>query len=255
MLSTLILIGCKEEVSDATPVENNLEVNRQYRPFIHHFSSTGCGPCGRFGVPVLNKVANEMGDSVFAFITHFKYNDPFITSSSQALEDAILAEWYSPQIWLENENRTFDLLGLDTTTAAEKAKTILRNELTKPAEAHIGLRANLKDNNRTDVELVVQNATDKQATFYIEVYGMEDGIVASQAGPPSNVITHVRVNRGGFYGEMGKKIILEAGAEFRDSFEYIPCWTCNPSGIYFNAIVWKQTASGKYEYVNGLEVK
>lgn len=117
------------------------------------------------------------------------------------------------------------------------------------------MQANLKDDNRTDVELVVQNATDIQATFYVEVYGMEDDIVASQAGPPSNVINHVRVNRGGFYGEMGKEITLDAGAEFRDSFEYIPCWTCNPSGIYFNVIVWKPNSLGKFEYVNGLEVK
>lgn len=108
LLGTLILTGCKKEINDEPQTENKLEVNRQYRPFIHHFSSTGCGPCGRFGVPVLNKVAEEMGDSIFAFITHFKYNDPFITASSQAIELAILAEWYSPQIWLENKNRTFD---------------------------------------------------------------------------------------------------------------------------------------------------
>ncbi len=255
MLLIFSLAGCKEEVNKTPNDNKKLEANQKYRPFIHHFSSTGCSPCGRFGVPVLNNVANEMGDSVFAFITHFKYNDPFITSSSEAIEQAILDEWYSPQIWIENTNLTMDLLNYDVSAATEYAKNLLRKEIKKPAEAYLGLRTNLKDNDRTDVELVVQNASSAKATYYVEVYGIEDGIVASQAGPPSNIITHVRVNRGGFYGNMGKEITLEAGAEFRDSFEYIPCWTCEPKGVYFNVIVWKQNTSGKYEYVNGLEVR
>lgn len=254
-LISIFWFSCKDVVNEIPQVENKLEVNRQYRPFIHHFSSTGCGPCGRFGVPVLNKVADEMGDSIFGFITHFKYNDPFITESSQAIEKGILSEWYSPQIWVENENITFDLLRLDVNTASELAKSILREKTTNNAEAYIGMQTTLKANSRTDVELVVQNATDSTITFFVEVYGMEDGLVASQAGAPNNLATHFRVNRGGHYGEMGKEIKLEPGAEFRDTFEYIPCWTCEPNAVYFNAIVWKQNASGKYVYVNGLEVK
>ncbi|MEY2923945.1 MAG: hypothetical protein RLZZ337_485, partial [Bacteroidota bacterium] len=249
------LYGCKEQINETNENPTELKVDLNYRPIVHHFSSTGCGPCGRFGVPVLQQVANDMGDSIFAFITHFKYNDPFITESSQSIEQGILAEWYSPQIWVENKNITFDILGKDVQVAAEDVKNLLRSETKKSAEAYIGLRKSLKENDRTDVELVVKNATDQVATFYVEMYGMEDGIVASQAGPPSNVITHMRVNRGGFYGQMGKEIKLAANADFRDEFEYIPCWTCNPKAIYFNVIVWKKNSENKFEYVNGLEVR
>ncbi len=125
----LMFSSCKEEAvvkDDIQPEENQVEVDKFYRPFVHHFSSTGCGGCGRFGIPVLSQTADEMQDSIFAMITHFKYNDVFITPSSQAIEQAILSRWHSPQIWVENEEITFEIYQLSIANAVKETKKRLR---------------------------------------------------------------------------------------------------------------------------------
>jgi len=80
----LFAVSCQDEspeVQDEEPMQE-LQVDRRYRPLAHHFGSNGCSPCGRIGIPVMEALANEMADSVVPFITHFKYNDTFIKSSS-----------------------------------------------------------------------------------------------------------------------------------------------------------------------------
>ena len=62
------LSSCTEETPVTEEVQNGVEVERVFRPFLHNFSSTGCGPCGRFGIPLLNEIGDEMGDSIFPFI-------------------------------------------------------------------------------------------------------------------------------------------------------------------------------------------
>ncbi|MFB1013426.1 MAG: hypothetical protein QMC68_06710 [Bacteroidia bacterium] len=81
---TLSAVSCQDETPEVQEEEpaQELQVDRRYRPLAHHFGSTGCSPCGRIGIPVMEALANEMADSVVPFITHFKYNDTFITSSS-----------------------------------------------------------------------------------------------------------------------------------------------------------------------------
>ncbi|MFY0644717.1 MAG: hypothetical protein JXR19_09660 [Bacteroidia bacterium] len=253
----LSVFACKEEAT-TVPTSNNteeLKVDERYRPLIHHFSSTGCGPCGRFGIPVLSQVAQEMGDTVLPLITHFKYNDPFITSSSEAIEQAVLVQWYSPQIWVNSNNITFSILNDNIPTAVEKTKSLLRAQLSNEAEAYVGLKSSYNANERYDVDWLIKNNTTDSATFHVEVYAMEDGIVASQAGADPFVSTHFRVNRGGHYGNMGKKVALGGDETMSFDFEFIPCWVCEVDKQYFNIIVWKETSPGRFSYVNGLEVK
>jgi hypothetical protein len=86
---TLFAVSCRDETPEVKEVQEpvqELQVDRRYRPLAHHFGSTGCSSCGRIGIPVMEALATEMADSVVPFITHFKYNDPFITSSSEAIE-------------------------------------------------------------------------------------------------------------------------------------------------------------------------
>ncbi len=246
------ILSCQEElVQEPVQTDATLKVDYQYRPLIHHFSSTGCGPCGSFGIPVISQIADQMGDSILPLITHFKYNDPFITESSKAIESAILNQWYSPQIWIENSNITYDIIYDNIPVAVDKASKILRKKISNNAEAYVGVKAALNTNQRYDLEYLIENGVDDSATYFVEVYAMEDSIVASQAGANPFVSTHYRVNRGGFYGGMGLEVKL-AGKEKRlESLEFVPCWVCDPLEQYFYIIVWKEVSAGRFEYVNG----
>ena len=192
-----------------------------------------------------------MGDSVFPFITHFKYNDPFKTESSAAIEQAILNQWHSPQLWVNNTEITFDILGMTIPDAVEDTKRRLRAKLSEKAEAFIGVEAMIREDQRYNVHFAIQNNTAETAVFHVEVYGMEDSLIAAQAGADPYHKAHLMVNRGGHFGGMGKPVTLQAGAVHEEVVEYIPCWGCIPEDVYFNVVVWKELPSGKYEYVNG----
>lgn len=253
-LALLSLWSCKEQMPGNEPESNTREdppvIDRTYRPFLHSFTSTGCGVCARFGIPVFQEVASEMGDSILPLITHFKYNDPFINQSSLTIEKAIVQHYSSPQIWIENEEITRKIIGKEISEAAEWCKTALRKETNKNADAYLGLEAAHNERGRFDLAIAVENASGESKTYHIEVYGHEDSIWASQSGtwPPPH---HYWVNRGGHYGGMGKKVELSVGAVFSDRFEYIPCSDCKTGNMYFLAIVWEQMPDESYRYVNG----
>lgn len=231
---------------------NNAMVERRYRPFLHNFTSTGCGVCARFGIPVFEEVASSMGDSILSLMTHFKYNDPFINESSLAIEKAVLQHYSSPQIWIENEEITQSILGQSIEQAAERCKEELRAGFQQATPAYLGLHVEQNASGRFDVDLAIENADQQEHKFFIEVYGHEDSIWASQSGiwPPPH---HFYVNRGGYYGDMGREIILKAGEIWGDQFEYIPCTACKIEKMYFIAIVWKLDTNGRtYRYVNGI---
>lgn len=254
-LAFTLLLSCKKQETEAVEQSQNtdeLVVDEIYRPLIHHFSSTGCGPCGRWGIPTLDRVAELMGDSIVPLITHFKYNDPFITPSSTAIENGFLNEWYSPQIWIDNEDRTFPFIYDEIETAAKKYSDVLRSKIKSKAEAYVACRYSLNANDRYDIDIAVQNNNNDSAEFFVEVYAMEDNIEASQAGADPFVMMHQKVNRGGFYGDMGKRVKLAAGERFDESVEFIPCWVCNPKEQYFYVMVWKEVSPGRFEYVNGM---
>lgn len=256
---TLFAVSCRDETPEVKEVQEpvqELQVDRRYRPLAHHFGSTGCSSCGRIGIPVMEALATEMADSVVPFITHFKYNDPFITSSSEAIEAGMLEQWSSPQFWLNSTNITSEILSSNIPAVTVAYKQRLRAAFSQSADAFVGARYVRKENMRYDFDVLIENVAASEQTFFVELYTIEDGLVASQAGANPYVATHKNVNRGGYYGDMGKEITLAAGAEFSDSFELIPCSGCaTDGGLYFYVIVWQKTSSGKYAYVNGKVLK
>lgn len=257
-LISVIVFACKEKtiepgVEDKT--SSAPEIQEVYRPLIHHFSSTGCGPCGRWGVPTLDRVAELMGDSILPLITHFKYNDPFITSSSMAIEQAFLDEWYSPQIWIENEDRTFPFIYDNIETAAIKYAEVLRNRINHSPEVFLGGSSQHNADDRYDVAFALKNNSSDSVEIHLEVYAMEDGVEASQAGADPFVMMHDKVNRGGHFGGMGKKILLGPGQRIDESIEFIPCWVCDAKEQYFYIIAWKEVSPGRFAYVNGMVLK
>ncbi|MFT4523748.1 MAG: hypothetical protein ACI8ZN_002704 [Bacteroidia bacterium] len=256
---SVTLFGCKEEkvITDSKPDETEiqLDVDYHYRPFLHFFTSTGCGGCGRFGIPVFESVANQMGDSIMALPTHFKYNDKFIRASSNAIEKALVVTYHSPQIWVEETEFTYDILNFSIPKAAAYTAAKLRTEFSSNAEAYVGLRYSKKENGRIAVTLAVENGLDQETSFVYEIYSMEDGLVGSQAGGNPFVAKHCRVNRGGYYGGMGKAHVFAAKQKVIEEVEFIPCVECVSDELYFLAIVWQDLGNGRYKYINGRTFK
>jgi hypothetical protein len=249
------LHGCKEDVAQVTNEAAPLEADLVYRPLFHHFSSTGCTPCGRLGVPTIKRIEREMGDSVLTLITHFKYGDPFITESSKSIEQAILFEWYSPQLWVNNENISPISIYNGVDNAVIVAKNKLREAKLEGGKAFVGVQYTERADNRFDVEIIVQNGANDSATYFVEIYTMEDSLIAAQAGNDPYVATHYGVNRGGYYGKMGKEIKLGSGEKFRESLKIVPCYGCTNRNLYFYLILWEKLPNGKYGYVNGKQIR
>ncbi|MCB9240223.1 MAG: hypothetical protein H6608_03760 [Flavobacteriales bacterium] len=251
--------SCKDDAQTQEPVAESsqpeVSIDKQYRPLLHLFTSTNCGGCGRFGIPVFSTVAEEMGDSILALPTHFKYEDPYINETSLAIEKAIVQSYHSPQIWVNEKEITYTILPYSLANAQAKTKELLREQLSKEPEAYVGLEYKFKSNGRYEVRYAVErNAATKQRLL-VEVYAMEDGLIASQAGADPYVATHYRVNRGGYYGKMGTVIPAEVGGITRKTIEVVPCWNCSATDLYFYIVVWRELSGGRYEYVNGKVVK
>jgi hypothetical protein len=261
LVSTLVLflLACKEEPppinnTDDTKKTEELavpSVDTKYRPFLHLFTSIHCGGCGRFGIPVSDNVADEMGDSIFMLPTHFKYNDVFINNSTLAIEKALVVTYHSPQLWVNKKEHTYQIINLSHQEAGEFLKAELRKEFDADPGLHLGLDYKLKENGRYEVVLAVENSAADTASYFYEVYGMEDGLNEVQAGNTPYRRDHDRVNRGGYFGEMGKMHNFDANEQIVERFEYVPCLGCTPENLYFSVVAWKDLGSGRYEYVNG----
>lgn len=245
----------KPVVKQETTTIEHPSIDSTYRPLLHFFTSTGCGGCGRFGIPVFSAVASAMGDSILPLPTHFKYNDKFIGESSLAIEKAIVSHYASPQIWVNMDEITYSIIQYSNADAIEKTKVFLREAMKSEAPAFLGLKAELKANGRFDVALSIEKKSETVGDMYYEIYGLEDGPIGSQAGADPFVATHYRVNRGGYFGGMGKKLEAEVGEVIYENIEYIPCVDCDGTNIYFYAIIWQETNPGKFEYVNGIQFK
>ncbi|MBO6515534.1 MAG: hypothetical protein JJ975_03195 [Bacteroidia bacterium] len=259
----VFLMACGENTSPVEEPTKNTnttelpspEVDRKYRPFLHFFTSIHCGGCGRFGIPVSELVAEEMRDSILMLPTHFKYNDVFINNSTLAIEKGLVKTYHSPQLWVNTEEYTYSIIGMDHNSAADYLKNKLREELNNDPGAYVGLTYKMKDNGRLDVKVAVENANDTEAEYYYEVYGMQDSLNEVQAGNNPYRRDHHRVNRGGKYGEMGRMHAFEGNERIEDHFEYVPCQGCEAEKLYFYVIVWKSVGNGRFEYVNGKEFR
>ncbi len=255
----LLIIGCKDDqITIDEPINNNgdknivaPEVDKTYRPFLHLFTSIHCGGCGRFGIPVSEITADEMGDSIFMLPTHFKYNDVFITNSSLAIEKALVVTYHSPQLWVHDKEYTYDIINFSHRQASDFLKEKLRDKMGGAPGAYIGLDYKLKENGRFDVTVAIENASSSDQELYYEVYAMEDSLNEVQAGNNPYRRDHHRVNRGGHYGEMGQKHVFSGNEKVSDNFEFVPCLGCTSSKMYFAVVVWRSLGNGRFEYVNG----
>ncbi len=262
LVFSVVFVACKDDQPPIDVVDDNIstelpvpEVDKVYRPFLHFFTSIHCGGCGRFGIPVSNQVAEEMGDSILMLPTHFKYQDVFINHSTLAIEKALVVTYHSPQLWVNKKEHTYDIINYSHDNAADYLKAELRKELNTVAGAYVGLNYQLKDNGRVDVKLAVENAGNTEAEYFYEVYGMEDSLNEVQAGNTPYRRDHDRVNRGGKFGEMGKLHAFGPNEKITEAFEYVPCLGCTVENLYFYVIVWKSLGNGRYEYVNGKAFK
>lgn len=202
LFSLLCSVSCTKESPETSgfsePKDQNtasLLWDSTYRPLLHKFTSTGCGGCGRFGIPLFDSVAHQMGDSILPLLTHFKYNDPFINPSSQAIEKAWVTHYSSPQIWINHEEKTLELIRTGLPGAIEQCRDFLRNEMKASADAHLAIAFKRNASGRFDLHVGIKNNSPETKQWHVQVYGMEDSVWASQSGvwPPPH---HFFVNRG-----------------------------------------------------------
>ena len=256
-LFSVVLVSvaaCKDKVTNTEPeksTEVSSIVDHTYRPLVHHFGSTNCSGCGRWAVPLIHNVADEMGDTIVPLITHFKYEDIFITPSSTAIVDGIVDSRYSPQVWINDQDITFDIINSGQRPSEVEVMKRLRLLASGDADAYIGFTAADNDRGRLDATLQIENFRDDSAAYFVEIYTMRDGEIASQAGADPYVATHYKVNKGGHFGGMGKELKLGANELFSENLELIPCYECEGAEIYFYVILWQKKSNGKYGYVNG----
>ena len=254
IIGVLMITSCKDKAPETEPDES-LEVGGSvdytYRPLVHHFGSTNCGGCGRWAVPLIHQVAEEMGDTIVPLITHFKYEDIFITESSDAIVDGIIESWYSPQVWINDRDITFDIINSGQRSSELEVMKRLRSLAKEKADVYIGFTAADNDRGRLDATVQVKNSKEDSASYFLEIYTMRDGEIASQAGADPYVTTHYKVNKGGHFGGMGKELKMGANEVFSENLELIPCYQCDGVDIYFYVILWQKKSNGKYGYVNG----
>lgn len=243
------------EGNDPVSIDNikDITVSKQYRAPLFFFTSYRCRGCGSFGKPVTEQVIEAMGDSLVPMVCHFKYGDPFENQTNLDIISSQGGDLSSPQIYWDGKNEIFKLFSLGQLGSVEYLKSEIREDYQEAAPVYLGIEAKQKANGRWQVNYTIENAENSKATYRVEIYSNEDGLISIQKGAQEeeNQI-HDNVIRSGHFGDMGKPIELEGKSSFSEEVEVIPCSDCVPEDLYFTLVVWDDLGDGRMAYVNGV---
>jgi len=261
-LFTSMVISCTKNtieepqvnVTQPDPVESpdamSLTFTKKTAPVLLEFTSTGCSGCGSWGKPTFKKLVNSYEGKVTPLAVHIKYGDPMITEESTAIGANRHGSFYTPQIWVMDENAVLLNGGSISAASEQNARELIDASLTTDQPA---LAATIKkENNKMEVMYGVKFIDmDPEGEYSLACYLTEDGIKHQQSSSAMNPATHDHVLRASAGGAFG---IAFTGADLRDNEK---AWSQNfdisayeSGNVYVTVILWKKSGS-RYMPVNG----
>ena len=246
----------KDSAIDNKPLPNepvDFSFSQPVKPVLFEYTSTGCPGCGSWGKPTFNSLAQEFNNQIVPVAVHIKYNDPMITSTSNALAANRYGQNYTPQLWVNDTNGVVLSGNINAQASLERLQQLIESNKNHPS--HL-LDAKVSLSNNTFYLKAGVKAQGSVDDFYISVYLSENGVVHQQAGYASNPATHNYVIRSDVQGPFGVQLLesdFKNGVYVFDTEIEVPNQV-KSENAFLTLILW-QKIQERFVAVNGLIVK
>lgn len=266
-LVAMSMVACddkKTEVQpqEVTPTENEdnatdkeapkiVLVNEQ-KPVLFKYTSTGCPGCGSWGAPTFERISSEQKEALVPIAVHIKYGDPMITDISNAIAQNRTGQYYTPQLWVNNENGMVLNGGrIDGNGSITKMNTEIANKVSTTPEVQVGVSSVVNDTKLT-VKYATRTNENIAGEYSVAVYLMENKISYRQSGGATNPFEHnyvIRSSNNGAWGQAltAADLVENAQTEKVINLEIDPEW--NKENLYATVVVWKKTGD-TYTVIN-----
>jgi len=223
------------------------EVDQSQKSIITKISATWCPPCGGWGWDFFDVLLEDHEDDVLVISNH--YSGDLRNPTASAIEENF-KNVGQPSFYLGNQdqNVTSSNTAMRRTSIAERVDA--QAALTPTANTGIYTRL---DDRMLHVDARTVFFTDADGDYYLNIYVVEDKVIADQASR-GNDVEHSAILRTGL-DENAFGIELVSGSanqgdaiEMDFDFEIPSDW--NIDNMTLASIIWKLEDDGTYTYVN-----
>ena len=263
-LFSILAFGCKDKNTTTPEVEEQKEEEVQLneapaitleetnKPVFFDYTSTGCPGCGSWGAPTFETIADRLESSIVPVAVHIKYGDPMITGASEAIAANRTGQFYTPQLWVNNNNAMV-LAGssINGNASAEKINTEIESFQNAETTLAVGVSHAINDDKIT-IRYKTKALENLDGEYWIGVYVMENGILYRQSSGAENPFEHnhvIRVSNSGGFGDLLGESGLTQDSEIEKTVTLTLLEEWNTENLYATAIVWKKEGSN-YVVVN-----
>lgn len=256
-------IDCKKEEDHA---ENNtttvtteedqglvLEIEQKQNATMFFYTSTGCPGCGSWGMPAFASLSAEHEANVIPVGIHIKYNDPFITETSEAIAANRTGSLYTPQIHVGSDNIIVISGGyIDDTASMNEADSEINNTSSVSPTASCGSVFEI-EGSTLNIKYGANFHEETNGEYYVAAYLLEDKLYNNQVGANPTFAEHNNVIRtsisDGHFGNMLTETSITSGYsyEVETSIELDTEWT--QENLEIITIIWKKEGEN-YSVVN-----
>ncbi len=223
------------------------EVDPSQKSIITKISATWCPPCGSWGWDFFEELLEDHNDAALVIANH--YSGDLRNPTAEAIEENF-RNIGQPSFYLGNQdqNVTRTNVGDRRTSIAERVDA----EAAMSPMANSGIYTRLDDRSlHVDARTVFFE--DADGDYYLNVYVVEDKVIADQASR-GNDVEHSAILRTGLEeNPWGIEIIsgsASAGDAVETDFDFeIPSdWVIE--NIILASVIWKREADDSYSFVN-----
>ena len=252
------LLSCTKEKETIDPAINNsgvsndvnlnLSITQDQNATMFFYTSTGCPGCGSWGAPTFKNLIYTQNPNVTPIAVHIKYNDPYITETSEAIANNRTGQFYTPQIHVGNKNIVILETGaINGNASVQQAKDSVSSTSSKAPLASCGSIYQVNNSTLT-VKYGVEFHQQITGELYVAAYILEDGIISSQAGI-SLLAEHNDVIRlsadGNHFGSLIKNGTINVGENYENQVTIPIDSKWNVSNLKIATVLWEKVG-GEY---------
>ncbi|MEM1322597.1 MAG: Omp28-related outer membrane protein [Bacteroidota bacterium] len=221
------------------------EVPEKQQALISKVSASWCINCGTWGWNLFDGLIEDNSDNAVIMAVHYSGNLMNATSTAMSDNFGTIGQ---PTFYLGNEDQNANG---NSSAKREQIRNAVDAIAAQSPVANTGLTASLNGN-----ELVVNTKTrffqTTSGEYYMVLYIIEDGVIASQTGQGANA-SHKNLLRGAMttdaFGTLLKNGDISMGEEFTETvtFQLDPSW--NTEQMQIAAVIWKKE-NNTFNFVN-----
>ena len=234
--------------SDANEDDGScLTPEQKQRTSVINLTALWCGSCGSYGITSLISAYTTYPNDVVPLKVNL--DDALASPIANTIAGNYVSGSYGIPYFIVGNQNDVPTSSINTTVESEIAGT--------PTAGVTGTFA--VSGSTATVQTQVKFFSASSGDYYLAVYLMENGILASQTGALPDPYTHNHVLRGNIAGSGGFGELISTGSATANKVvtkTYTSTLTSgwNSTNMYAALVIWKKNGS-KYDFVNAFQTK